>query len=314
MALRLASLATFAGVAFLLTSCGQGAKTQTPAARIASAPLARIAQLEDGSADGQGPRIPIQLPTGRSYELYVPKVAASGGALPLVVNLHAYLTTDGLQAALSRMDPIAEERGYLVAYPQARLLSWNGGSCCGEAMLRRSDDVGFVRDVVADVAKRLRVDPSRVYATGMSNGGFLAHRLGCEAADLFAAIAPVAGVIGMSERSCEPSRPMPMLHVHGRWDPVIAYNGLVYRGAPETMAFWAQRNACSRVTSRIEFSDGHCETRVGCREGASVTLCTADRGLHCWPGNPICPGGRGNNQLDANRVIFDFFADHRLHL
>ncbi len=182
--------------------------------------------------------------------------------------------------------------------------------CCGEAALRQSDDVQYIRDILEDVQKKYPVNSKRIYATGMSNGGFLTHRLGCEAADLFAAIAPVASVLGLQPAACHPQRDLPVLMIHGKLDPIVFYGGGVFNSVSKTVDFWAQANSCRSVVAQRSFSDATCYRGVDCQ--ADTQLCVSDLGGHCWPGNPICPGSFGANPLDANPLIFNFFEQHRL--
>ena len=147
----------------------------------------------------------------------------------------------------------------------------------------------------------------------------MSHRLGCELADRIAAIAPVAGVLGIAPDACQPSRPVPVFDVHGTGDIVVPYNGgtplvprlgfgLVFRSVQETMQVWRERNACSEVAEvTYERGDVTCETWSSCAEGADVQLCTVRRGGHTWPGAPLF--GTSQN-LETTEAIIDFFEDH----
>lgn len=248
----------------------------------------------------------------RTFDIFVPSLAAEGAPMPIVVNLHAYLTNTNVQAWLTDMSEAAEQKGYVVVYPQARFASWNGGGCCGEAALRNTDDVGFVMDVVRTIEAFVPVDKTRIYAAGMSNGGFLSHRLLCEASENFAAIASVSGVIAINETKCKPKRAVPVLHIHGKLDPIVPYLGAVFKGAQGTARWWSKAFACREEKTVEEFSDAICETKADCRDGSKVTLCSAHLGGHCWPGNPVCPGSYGTNPFHATAALFSFFEAHRL--
>ncbi|MCU0694350.1 MAG: hypothetical protein MUF54_23425 [Polyangiaceae bacterium] len=242
----------------------------------------------------------------RSYVAYVPRGYNGLADVPLVVNAHAFMQNPSGQAVLSGMNTKADEKGFIVVYPwgTGRQLSFNAGLCCGPAAANGVDDVGFVRAVVTDVSARARVNRKRVYATGMSNGGFLAHRLGCEASDIIAAIAPVAGVNGVPNK-CDPRRPVPVMHFHGTDDRVVAYNGGgKFPGVQETVNDWATRNGCTGAPAQ-SFNGGNsrCVTRSGCRRGAEVTLCTINGGGHEWPG-----GGRSVATLNATDHMWNFFS------
>ena len=234
---------------------------------------------------------------------------------PLVVNFHGF-TSDAVQeAVLSQMSSEADASGFVVMYPigTGAPLSWNAGACCGTAAATNVDDVGFARDLVAAAADRLCLDRARVYATGMSNGGFLSHRLGCEAADVFAAVAPVAGVLGVPD--CTPSRAVPVMHFHGTADPLVPWDGsttLGFISVPDTFAGWASRDACTGTpVETYRNGDAHCATYQSCAGGADVTLCTIDNGGHTWPGGTPVPGlGATSTDISATRAMWTFFAAH----
>jgi pimeloyl-ACP methyl ester carboxylesterase len=145
------------------------------------------------------------------------------GPLPLVLNFHGFLEPPKLQQLLTGMDKEASKRGMIVAYPQGVGLSWNAGSCCGRAQAEKIDDVRYARDLVRELESELCIDKSRVYATGMSNGAIMSYRLACEAADVFAAVAPVDGVEAL--RECSPRRPVPILAINGTSDLLVRWEG-----------------------------------------------------------------------------------------
>lgn len=237
----------------------------------------------------------------RSYDLFVPASYDPTAAAPLVVNFHGLFGSPSQQAEFSQFDPIAEAHGMLVAYPEGVGASFNAGGCCGQASSDGVDDVGFARALVADVSIKMCVDPQRVYATGMSNGGHMAHRLACEAADLFAAAASVTGILHVA--GCTPARPISMIQFHGTSDLIVGYDGV-----PEMMAAWADRNGCEPTTEVIfEQGDMRCETWPGCDAGVAVSLCTIDGGGHCWPGNGSCLFGHSSTELHASEVIATMF-------
>jgi polyhydroxybutyrate depolymerase len=177
------------------------------------------------------------------------------------------------------------------------------------------DDIGFVRDLLATADDRLCVDDARIYSTGMSNGGFLSHRIGCELSDRIAAIAPVAGVNGMT--SCAPSRPVPLMHFHGTADPLVPYTGstsLGFISVPDSFAAWGARDGCTGdPVETFRNGDSHCATYQQCGAGADVTPCTVDNGGHTWPGGlPVPSLGNTTTDLNATDAMWTFFEAHPL--
>jgi len=195
----------------------------------------------------------------RTYALYVPASLQSGVPAPLVVALHGGGGNAANLERTVRLDAIAEREGFLVVYPDGSgrldeiLLTWNAGNCCGYALDEQVDDIGFIGALVAQLSDMYAIDPRRVYATGMSNGGMMSYRLACEAADLFAAVAPVAGALNVAD--CEPAEPVSVLAIHGTADQHVLFEGgppnvkadvheRVDRSVHYAMTFWAARDGC----------------------------------------------------------------------
>lgn len=241
----------------------------------------------------------------RSYLLHIPEKVDLSVAGPLVVNMHGAGSTNWQQVLFSDMSTSADALGFIVVYPQGYGNTWNAGTCCGQAVRDNIDDVGFIRAVVADVSAKVCVDAAKVYATGMSNGGYMSHRLGCEATDLFAAIAPVAGELGIPE--CSPSKKIPVIAYHGTVDPLVQY-----QNGADSVAEWAVRNECQGEPVRTQFGNSYCDVYEQCADGAMTGLCTLDPEGHCWPGGseslclpPIAPY---NDDIHANEHMWAFFG------
>lgn len=267
----------------------------------------------------------------RRYLLYVPARLSASQAVPLVLAFHGggghaeYMANDaryGLQS-------MAEREGFAVAFPNGfsrlpggKFATWNAGGCCGDARDRGVDDVGFARAVVADVQRHRAIDRNRIFATGMSNGGMMSHRLACDAADLFRAVASVAGTDATT--TCQPSRAVAVLHIHAKDDTHVLYNGgagpdafrdaskvMDFVSVPDTIARWVARNQCAATPQRVLDKPGaRCDIYPSCRDDAAVELCTTDSGGHSWPGASLVRKGKpdANQALDASRVIGAFFT------
>ncbi|MCB9611537.1 MAG: prolyl oligopeptidase family serine peptidase [Sandaracinus sp.] len=120
---------------------------------------------------------------------------------------------------------MAEREGFVVVYPDGTgtIPTWNAGGCCGSAVRDDVNDVGFVAAILDRLEGELCLDRDRVFATGMSNGGMMSHRLGCELSERFAAVAPVAGTLMFD--ACTPTRPVHVMHVHGSDDGHVPWEG-----------------------------------------------------------------------------------------
>ena len=251
----------------------------------------------------------------REYDLFVPSSYDPDTPTSLVLNFHGLLGSPAQQADFSQFNETAEARGIVVAYPAGVGNSFNAGACCGQAHSDNVNDVLFARTLVDKITGEMCVDRKRVYATGMSNGGHMAHLLACRAADVFAAAASVTGVLGLAPADCAPSRPISMLDFHGTSDLIVSYNGAGpgYPPVVPMMEGWAARNGCQGA-SEVTFEQGdmRCETWPGCDGGVEVTLCTVDGGGHCWPGNGDCLFGHSSTELHASDAIADMFEQQTL--
>lgn len=256
----------------------------------------------------------------RSYELHVPPGYDGESPLPLVLNFHGFTSNGPDQQSFSNMNVTADSEGFVVAYPNGLDDSWNAGICCGRSATGNVDDVGFARAIVEDIRGRGCIDEARVYATGMSNGGFLSHRLACEAADVFAAVAPVAAVLGIDEAACTPSRPIPVIHLHGTGDMLVPYEGGGLAGSQsveDSIDGWRDRNGCTGERDvSYQNGDATCVSYERCDADTSVTLCTIEGAGHCWPGQPCRTGlgdlGESTTDIDANEAMWGLFSTVKL--
>ncbi len=250
---------------------------------------------------------------GRTREFFVhlPPSYDPSTPMPVVFDFHGRVFTATLQLGLTHMRDVADDEGFIAVHPEGIGRTWNGGVCCGEASMDNVDDVGFVSAMIDELNSQLCIDEARVFATGMSNGGFLSHRLACELSDRIAAIAPVAGVLGIT--GCSPTRAMPVFHFHGTDDNIVGYNGIRgYLSVADSMEGWVMRNGCN-PTSSVYFmqDDVTCESWTGCRDNAEVRLCTIDGGGHTWPGGTPIPGlGHTSQTIDASEIMWPFFMSH----
>jgi polyhydroxybutyrate depolymerase len=248
----------------------------------------------------------------RTYTLYTPTTYNPNTPTPLLLGIHPRGTTPFIFAAWTAFDYVAEEHGFVIAYPRGTDQDFYAGPvCCGNSS---RDDLGLMRRIVDDVKTRRNIDARRVYSTGQSNGGFMSHRLACDASDILAATGLSAGSSPWvdHEANCRPVRPVPILAFHGRRDTLVPYAGML-----ATMANWRVLNRCSE-TSSISYQNGvtTCEAWADCalqRNGVptNITICTAEGvGHYYWPGTwvPLFPTG----DVNGSREIWRFVSQYTL--
>jgi polyhydroxybutyrate depolymerase len=268
----------------------------------------------------------------RSYVVETPALAGEDGRrLPVVIVLHGGGGDAGNAARMTGFSARAATEGFIVIYPNgtARRFSgehftWNAGHCCGYAMRRNVDDVGFIRRLIDIAVARDNADPDRVYVTGMSNGALMAHRVGIELSRRVAAIAPVAGGLFGDERA--PAAPVSALMINGALDQSIPLEGGPTRGrfsaswdgAPLQPGayqeeFWAKADGCDAAAIEERRAASLLLRRYRCPDGREVARYIIEDGGHSWPG-----GERGSRigdppsaALNASDAIWAFFKTRR---
>lgn len=247
----------------------------------------------------------------RLFTVHLPPDYQPGVPLPMVVNLHAATQSAFQQDLLSGMNAKADEENFIVVNPQAIGTPplWLGPipDTTGQA------DMDFFEALLEFLQKEIRIDPNRIYATGMSNGATMTNRLGCDMSLTFAAIAPVAGGHVAFNR-CEIDRPVSVIVFHGTDDATIPYEG-VENDIPAVhlwVSAWAERDGCdSTPISSQPHTMVTKETWLNCEEDVEVTLYTLEGGGHTWPGAPInATLGSSFPYISATDLIWDFFEAH----
>jgi polyhydroxybutyrate depolymerase len=251
----------------------------------------------------------------------VPPGLEAGAATPLVLVLHGGGGSGVSGTHQGPWDHAAREHGFVSVAPDAVNGFWGSG---GSWDTRGIDDVAFLvalLDVVADdPADGVAIDPSRVYLTGFSNGGTMAYRLAAEVGDRFAAVAPVGAVV---LRDDPPRYPISVLHVHGRLDGSIPYDGGTpdrtaldpppsYRSVRDGLMLYVRANGCDPTPEVHEDGALRTERWTGGRDDTVVELITIADGGHAWPGGRRLRDDldEPSDALDATATIWRFFAPH----
>lgn len=265
----------------------------------------------------------------RSYVVRVPHdLAKRDGLVPLVVVLHGGGGNADNAERMTGFTEEAEKEGFIVVYPDgtgrfsSKLLTWNAGHCCGYAMKNRVDDVGFIGALIDKLMKDYPVDPRRIYATGMSNGGMMTHRLGIELSNRFAAIAPVVAALFGDETT--PQYPVSALMLNGMLDKHVpaqggppggrfsdAWDGTPIKPVQQQAAFWADADGCTGAPERSD-QRGYVLTQYHCPAGKDVESYLIKDNGHAWPGGQQGSrmGDKPSAAMNGTDVIWAFFKAH----
>lgn len=243
----------------------------------------------------------------RSYLLHVPSGLSAGVALAVVIDLHGAGGSGSQQKGMSGFSALADKNKFVAVFPDGVDGYWNvDDTCCGTAGKQKIDDVGFLKAIIAKLKTDTCVDSKRVYVSGFSNGGGLTHRMGCDAADVIAAIAPMS--TDLRTQPCIPARPISILEVRGLADSLEPYaGGLVgpaggqYTavGAKASLQLWANIDQCTGTTSNFET---YCERYQQCADGVEAALCSLPNVDHSPYGNAL--------NFDVASVAWSMFQIH----
>ncbi len=264
--------------------------------------------------DAGGAQHPVRIFLPSSYD---------GSPLPLVMNWHGLGSEGPQQAQFSNYETLAEAEGFLVAHPTGVPApgddrnSWELAQFDDPAR----DDIEMAEAMIDHLIANYCADPSRVYSTGMSNGGFFTSRLVCELPDRIAAAVSVAGLT--HHDGCDPGRAVPFMAFHGTADAVVPFAGgtstLVEDNAtpesldffnqvmPDEFAEFAASNGCDAEPT-VEAVSGEV-TRydyVNCTDGIGQVFFEVADGGHTWPGSPLGPfllDTLGYTTADVNATV-----------
>lgn len=255
----------------------------------------------------------------RNYILYQPAIYDGSVAVPLVINMHGYGSNSAQQLFYGDFKGLADTDNFLVVCPNGTVdLSgsryWNAFVNGGAV-----DDVNFISELIDSLSVIYNIDPTQVFATGMSNGGFMSYKLACELTNKIAKIASVTGTMnpGLSN-TCSPSSSIPVMEIHGTADQTVPYNGIpnAMEPIPDVIAYWVNHNNCDLTPTTTQIPD--IDPNDGCTaerivysngdNGAEVIHYKITGGGHTWPDAAIdIPGSNTNHDFNASLVIWEFF-------
>jgi polyhydroxybutyrate depolymerase len=259
----------------------------------------------------------------REYLVYVPRSYDRTRPTPLVISMHGGAMWPAAQQETSQWNRVADEHGFIVVYPSGVSgrgpRAWRAGS--GPGLLR---DVRFISELIDTLRASFNIDPTLIYANGLSNGGGMAFVLSCTLSDRIAAVGVVAPALFLPWSACPVRRAVPMIAFHGTADRQVPYNGgtswvVAPRRLPNIPAWtaqWARRNKCGTrpVESAVAADVTRFEYR-NCAHDAAVMLYRVEGGGHTWPGGTPLPEwfvGPTSNGVDATRQMWAFFREHQL--
>jgi polyhydroxybutyrate depolymerase len=266
----------------------------------------------------------------RTYILYIPESVSRPA--PLVFVLHGGGGTGKRMNKLTRFNKVSDKHRFITCYPDGIDKHWNDGRKVNKSYKNgvEVNDVKFISLLIDTLESKYKIDSARIYACGISNGGMMSFRLGCELNDKIAAIAPVA--ISMSKylyNSCIPGKPVPLMFMFGNEDPLVPYEGGSIRfsrgevvSVQNTLGLWVRNNDCNETPFITTIDNEDDDTYVkkfrftGYSERNEVVFYLIYGGGHTWPGGmqylPKLLVGRTSEEFNASEEIWKWFEDKKL--
>ena len=255
----------------------------------------------------------------RAFVSYIPTSKADN--MPIVISLHGGFASPKGMLRLADFRPLAEKDKFILICPASKHL-WHDG-----ANTKGIDDVKFIDKLITYVIKTYHGDASRVYVTGVSNGGFMTTRLACQLHNRIAAIAVVAATLNINE-GYDLEKPMPVMYMHGTTDPIIPFKGgkkfgRLMHSHEQILQKWITLDGCDTQPVITQIPDNAKDGTTIIKEEYSnpknnlkVIGYTINNGGHTWPGGkqylPAFIIGKTTRNLNACQVIWDFFKPYQL--
>jgi polyhydroxybutyrate depolymerase len=258
----------------------------------------------------------------REYLLHVPASYDRSKPTPLVISMHGAALWPAAQMETSQWNEVAERQGFIVVYPAGvqgtgpRI--WHVDQ--GPGLMR---DVRFISALIDTLEAAYNIDPTRIYANGLSNGGGMAFVLSCTMSDRIAAVGMVAAAQLLPWSWCTDRHPVPMIAFHGTADRAVPYDGGTSWVAPDAFPNvltwtrnWARRNRCApNPGDSAVAEDVTRRAYTNCADDAAVVLYTVKGGGHTWPGGKPLPEwfvGPTSRSINATSLMWEFFREHPL--
>ena len=281
-------------IIFFISSCGGGGSSNSPAETenpINQNPNIIIESCSNTNRQGMQKCDLKHDSLDRYYFIYKPDNLNSSISVPVLFALHGYGSSALSHLTYTNYFPLADRDNFIVIYPQGATTPtlsahWNVGGWTSKSTVK---DIEFIETIIDLVKDKIQIDETRIYSSGMSNGGYMSYSLACNLSSKIAAIASVTGSMTPDNfDDCSPSSPRSILQIHGLQDFVVPYVGSSgSKSIQDVIDFWVNHNSCSLEPNRlIKYSDlalVNFDTYENCLNNTNVKLILHPEMGHVWP-------------------------------
>jgi len=269
----------------------------------------------------------------RTALVHIPKGYDEKKVYPLIIVIHGAFSTAAKMEQETGFSKLADREGVVVVYPNGMgifglLQHWNAGHCCGKAAAEGLDDIAFLEECISFVKRSVSIDDKKVYVTGFSNGGMMAHRFAAEKSHSVTALAALGASVGGRPDAQQqfwlppmPEIPVPALLIHGMDDTAVPPAGGVslskgttreYLSLKDSTTFWLRANRCLQDADSTVIDNGRVEKKIWtlCAGSSSVEVYRLNGWGHRWPGGHYRSAGGEEISFQGTEMIWKFFQRH----
>ena len=248
--------------------------------------------------------------------MYEPPNLDTNSSIAVLFALHGYGSSAITHYSYTNYRSIADDNNLVVIYPQGSTSSglnthWNNGGWTSKSTAK---DIEFIDTIINRLKEKINVDQTRIYSSGMSNGGYMSYHLACNLDNKFAAIVSVTGSMTTDTfDNCSPSHPTAIMQIHGMRDTVVPYFGSIgSKSIEDVMQYWSSYNGCDiDPEEQIEYNSQNnyvinTETYKNCVNNVSVKLILHSTLGHNWPRTSY-------HGVSASQEIWNFVSKYDLY-
>ena len=245
----------------------------------------------------------------RFYYVYTPSNLDSNESIPVLFAFHGYGSSAIRHLNYTNYFPISRFRKFYCDLSARSnnsyfISHWNVGGWTSKSTI---NDLDFVDTIIGLIKDKIQIDETRIYSSGMSNGGYMGYHLACNLSSKFAAIASVTGsMTNDTYNDCNPVHPTPILQIHGLLDFVVPYDGNAgSKSIPDVIDYWVNYNSCSTDPETVIKYDDYSlivyDTYTSCLNDVNVKLILHPEMGHDWP-------SLQSYNIDASIEIWNFVS------
>lgn len=258
----------------------------------------------------------------RNYTIVLPSNFNTANKYPVLLALHGGGGSGKQCEKAYSLTNTADKNGYIVVYPDGiqkkgliKLRTWNAGTCCGDAVEKNVNDVEFISTIIDELIRNYSSDSTKIFVTGMSNGGMMAYKLACEIPQKIKGIAVVSGTM-VTNKVYNNLLPVPILHIHSIKDKRVplaggkGISGYYFPSVDSVLSVWKKVNKCDendkQIIRGVDFTNYKWFNKDG---KLMIDYYLTEDGGHSWP-----QGKKGTifadepaTSINANELIFYFF-------